>query len=64
MFQTHSNKVKEITKLNYKKKINADAMITKVTGFAIGVVTADCVPIIIYDVKNDIIVRKKGIFFI
>ncbi len=55
MFQTHSNKVKEITKHNYKKKINADAMITKVRGFAIGVVTADCVPIIIYDVKNDII---------
>ena len=55
MYQTHSNKVKEITRYNYKKKINADAMITKVRGFAIGVVTADCVPIIIYDIKNKII---------
>ena len=30
-------------------------MITKVKGLAIGVVTADCVPIIIYDLKNEII---------
>ena len=49
MHQTHSNKVVEIKKNNYKKKIIADAMITKMKGFAIGVVTADCVPIIIYD---------------
>ena len=55
MFQTHSNRVKEITKHNYKKKINADAMITKLRGLAICVVTADCVPIIIYDTKNKMI---------
>ena len=55
MHQTHSNKVIEIKKNNYKKKINADAMITKIRGLAIGVLTADCVPIIIYDVKNKII---------
>ena len=55
MNQTHSNKVVEIKKYNFKKKINADAMITKMSGFAIGVLTADCVPIIIYDVKNKII---------
>ena len=30
-------------------------MITKMKGVALGVVTADCVPIIIYDVKNEII---------
>ena len=55
MNQTHSNKVVEIKKSNYKKKINSDAMITKVKGLALGVVTADCVPIIIYDNKNEII---------
>ena len=55
MHQTHSNKVVEIKKNNYKKKIIADAMITKMKNFAIGVVTADCVPIILYDVKNKII---------
>ena len=55
MHQTHSNKVVEIKKNNYKKKIFADAMITKMKGFALGVVTADCVPIILYDAKNEII---------
>ena len=55
MHQTHSNKVIEIKKNNYKKKIIADAMITKMKGFALGVVTADCVPIILYDTKNEIV---------
>ena len=55
MHQTHSNKVVEIKKNNYKKKIIADAIITKMKGFALGVVTADCVPIILYDTKNEIV---------
>ena len=55
MHQTHSNKVIEIKKNNYRKKIIADAMITKIKGFAIAVVTADCVPIIIYDLNNKVI---------
>ena len=55
MHQTHSNKVIEIKKDNYKKKIKADAIITKMKGIALGVMTADCVPIILYDVKNEII---------
>ena len=55
MHQTHSNKVIEIKKKNYRKKIIADAMVTKIKGFAIAVVTADCVPIIIYDLNNKII---------
>ena len=36
MHQTHSNKVVEIKKNNYKKKINADAMITKMKGLRLG----------------------------
>jgi len=55
MHQTHSNKVVEIKKNNYKKKIIADAMITKMKGFALVVLTADCVPIILYDTKNEIV---------
>ena len=55
MHQTHSNKVVEIKKKNYRKKIIADAMITKMKGIALGVLTADCVPIILYDIKNEII---------
>ena len=55
MNQTHSNKVIELTKSNYKKKIRADAIVTKMKGIAIGVLTADCVPIILYDDRNKII---------
>ena len=55
MHQTHSNKVIEINKNNFKRKIRSDAMITKMKGVALGVVTADCVPIILYDARNEVI---------
>ncbi len=55
MHQTHSNKVVEVKKNNFKKRIIADAMITKMKGIALGVLTADCVPIIIYDIKANIV---------
>ncbi len=55
MHQTHSNTVIEIKKDNVRKKIRADAIITKMKGVALGVVTADCVPIILFDAKNEII---------
>ena len=55
MHQTHSNKVIEIKRMNYKKKIYADAMITKMKGVSLGVLTADCVPVILYDSRNKII---------
>ena len=54
MHQTHSNKVVEITKKNYKKIIMADAMVTQMRNLAIGVVTADCVPIIFCDYKSQV----------
>ena len=55
MNQIHGNKVVEIKKENYKKKIVADAIITRMRGVSLGVLTADCVPIILYDVENKII---------
>ena len=55
MYQTHSNKVLEITKKNLKKRIVSDAMVTKINKIALGVVTADCVPILIYDSKRRIV---------
>ena len=55
MHQTHSNNVIEIKRMNYKKKIYADAMITKMRGVSLGVLTADCVPVILYDSRNKII---------
>ena len=56
MHQTHSNKVIIVHNKNQNlKKINSDALITKIKGISLGVVTADCVPIILYDIKNQII---------
>ena len=56
MYQTHSNKVMILNKHNKKsKKFYSDAIITNLRGYALAVVTADCVPIILYDVKNQII---------
>ena len=56
MKQTHSNKVILINKKNKNfKKFKSDAIITKIKGLALGVLTADCVPIILYDFKNEII---------
>ena len=55
MNQTHSNKVIEINNSNLNKNIDSDAMITKNKHIALGVLTADCVPILIYDARNEII---------
>ena len=55
MHQTHSNNVMEISESNLSKRINSDAMITRNKKIALGVLTADCVPILIYDKKNEII---------
>ena len=55
MNQTHSNNVVLINPNNNYSKIDADAIITKSKGFALGVLTADCVPIIFYDQINNTI---------
>jgi YfiH family protein len=55
MHQTHSNKVIEVKNIFRKRKFYSDALITKVRGVALGVVTADCVPILLYDKKSKII---------
>ena len=55
MYQTHSNKVIEINKNNLRKKIKSDAIISRLSNIALGVVTADCVPILLFDFKNKII---------
>ena len=54
--QVHSNKFYFIKK-NYKfeKKIKGDALITDVKNIAIAVLTADCVPILIYDKNRKIV---------
>ena len=55
MNQTHSNKVLEIKSFYNKKRFFSDAIITKIKGIALAVVTADCVPILLYDKKSEII---------
>ena len=56
MHQTHSNKVIIVNNKNITlKKFDSDSIITKIKGLALGVVTADCVPVILYDYTNDII---------
>jgi len=56
MHQTHSNKVIIIDEKNKKnKKIVTDALVTELKGISLAVLTADCVPIILYDKKNQII---------
>jgi YfiH family protein len=56
MNQTHSNKVVTINEnCEDVQRINADALITAKKNIAISVLTADCVPILIYDAANHII---------
>ncbi len=55
--QIHSNKFHFINK-NYKfnsNKLKGDALITNIKGIALGVLTADCVPVLIYDKHKKII---------
>ena len=57
LHQIHSNKFIYINK-NFKfnkKKIKADAVITDQPKIPIGVLTADCVPILIYESKKNIV---------
>ena len=54
--QTHSNRVIYFkNKSDVKNKVNADAIVCSVKNTGIGILTADCAPIIFYDVENKII---------
>ncbi len=57
LHQIHSNEIVYIPKnrkIN-KKKLKADAIITDIKKLPIGILTADCAPILIYDDKSKII---------
>ena len=57
LHQYHSNKfyfIKKNTRLN-KKRIKADAIITDQKELPIAVLTADCVPILLYDSKKKMV---------
>ena len=56
LHQVHSNKFVFIDKkLKLKKKLKADAIITNQRNLPIGVLTADCVPVLICDNKKNMI---------
>ena len=56
MNQTHSNKVIVVNNKNKNNKsFNSDALVTKLKGLGLCVLTADCVPIILYDENNETI---------
>ena len=50
--QTHSSKIIRITKNNLDKNIKADGVITSLNDVVLGILTADCAPVIIYDDEN------------
>ena len=52
--QIHSNKIYYSVK-NKKKKFKGDGILTTSKGLALGILTADCVPILFYDSKKKII---------
>tara|TARA_B100001250_G_C19583134_1_gene693014 strand:+ start:25 stop:777 length:753 start_codon:yes stop_codon:yes gene_type:complete len=52
--QIHSNKIFSINKIPKKKPIG-DALITSKNKFALGILTADCAPIFLFDPKMKII---------
>ena len=49
--QIHSDKFFFVNKTNYKTKLIGDALITNKKNIILGILTADCAPIIIYDPK-------------
>ena len=56
MNQTHSSKVVVIDESNINvQRVDADALITKIKNISISVLTADCVPVLIYEKKNNIV---------
>ena len=54
--QIHSSKVLYIDNLNYEtSKIEADSIITNKPNIVLGILTADCAPVLLFDPKNNII---------
>ncbi len=52
--QVHSNIVHKVAKIP-KKKLIGDSLITNKKGLALGILTADCAPVFIYDPVNNLI---------
>ena len=56
LHQTHSNKVVYFeNERSIKNKLPGDAIVTKIKNVGIGILTADCAPILLYDPQKKII---------
>ncbi|SFA77937.1 peptidoglycan editing factor PgeF [Clostridium frigidicarnis] len=53
--QTHSKLVWDVTELNCEKILEGDGLITNKFNLGISVFTADCTPVVLYDIKNKVI---------
>ena len=53
--QTHSNKVVIINNFQNQKKYNYDGIVTKNKNIVLGILTADCAPVLFYDSSNNVI---------
>ncbi len=53
--QIHSNKTYFINNKNYMKKFYGDGLITNEKNIALAVLTADCAPVFIFDINQNII---------
>ncbi|PPR47677.1 MAG: Laccase domain protein YfiH [Alphaproteobacteria bacterium MarineAlpha5_Bin9] len=53
--QIHSNKIYMINKKNINKPLVGDAIITSTSDISLAILTADCAPIFLIDIKNNLI---------
>ena len=55
MKQTHSNRAEIIKNIKNSERIECDALLTKNNKIALSVLTADCVPVLLYEKVNQIV---------
>tara|TARA_B100000963_G_scaffold357673_1_gene380427 strand:+ start:2350 stop:3117 length:768 start_codon:yes stop_codon:yes gene_type:complete len=53
--QIHSNKIFLVSKKNYLNQFNGDGLITKDKDIVLGVLTADCAPVFLFDIHKKIV---------
>jgi purine-nucleoside/S-methyl-5'-thioadenosine phosphorylase / adenosine deaminase len=56
LYQIHSTDVVVVDNItDFSQSVKADAMVSKIPGIALGILTADCVPILFADTENKVI---------
>jgi len=55
LYQVHSARIITVTSTEVPERPKADGMVTNVPGLAIGILTADCGPVLLCDQKNGVV---------